>query len=66
MDKIPTPSEVAEARSRVAEFVRQWELQMTRKGDRNGDIYGVHFDADADGATLTVADLKALVAASTW
>ena len=48
------------ARQRVAEFVRQWEIQQNR-GYYTGDVYSVHFDPKASDATLTIDDLNTLL-----
>jgi hypothetical protein len=45
------------ALERVEEFLRQWDLPHSHKTD---DIYGVHFDPDAEMANLYASDLRAI------
>ena len=53
MTTFNTPAE------RVAEFARQWRIQVTR-GQYGSRIHGIHFDAKADEIDLMVEDLEAL------
>lgn len=62
MSTPPTGAEIASARSRVIEYVRQ----RTRMSERGGlmhpdEINSVHSDPDADMAPLRLSDLRALL-----
>lgn len=55
----PRRSDVEEALARVEEFLRQWAIAKSKFDD----VYGVHFDENAEMAHLYASDLRLITGA---